>query len=53
MTQMISAEGDLRAQLFAILTPAQRTQLAAIEAKMHARMHEHMGHKPPPDAPQE
>jgi protein CpxP len=59
MTQLISAEGDMRAQLFAILTPAQRTQLAAIEAKMRERMREHMkghrghwGHRGPPPPPQ-
>ena len=60
-TQLISAEGDLRAQLFAILTPAQKTQLAALEAKLREHMREHMSHMkggkhwghalPPPDAP--
>jgi periplasmic protein CpxP/Spy len=64
MTQMITAHGDMRAQLFAILTPAQRTQLAGMEAKMREHMREHMhgrghmkageghwGHDGPPPPP--
>ena len=59
MTQMISAHGDMRAQLFAILTPAQRTQLAVMESKMHEHMRNHMkggagrsGHDGPPPPPE-
>ena len=54
-TQLISAEADMRAQVFAILTPAQRTQLKAMEAKMRDHMREemkgeagHWGHHGPP-----
>ena len=50
-TQEISAQGDMHAQLYAVLTPAQRTQLQAIQAKMHDRMKQggkHWGHRPPP-----
>ena len=58
-TQLVSAEGDLRSQLFAILTSAQKTQLQSIEAKMadhmrtrgHGTAPGHWGHQPPPDAP--
>jgi Spy/CpxP family protein refolding chaperone len=50
-TQAISAQGDMHAQLYAVLTPAQRTQLQEMQSKMHDRMKEggkHWGHRPPP-----
>lgn len=50
-TQAISAQGDMHSQLYAVLTPAQRTQLQDIQAKMHDRMKaggKHWGHRPPP-----
>jgi len=60
-TQAISAQGEMRAKLYAVLTPAQKTQLADLEAKMKARMKEggkhHWRHGPgagpdsPPDMP--
>lgn len=58
-TQLVSAEGDMRSQLFAILTSAQKTQLKAIEAKMsdhmkregHGQGPRHWGPEPEPDAP--
>lgn len=37
-TQEISARGAMRARLYAVLTPAQKTQLADLEARMKARM---------------
>ena len=50
-TQAISAQGDMHAQLYAVLTPAQRTQLQDMQAKMHDRMKaggKHWGHRQPP-----
>ena len=50
-TQAISAQGDMHAQLYAVLTPAQRTQLQDMQAEMHDRMKaggKHWGHRPPP-----
>jgi protein CpxP len=40
MTQSISAQGDMRAQMYAMLTPAQKKQLDELEAKMRERMQE-------------
>jgi len=37
-TQVISAQGEMRARLYAVLTAAQKTQLADMEARMKARM---------------
>jgi protein CpxP len=37
--QMMSQQADVRAQVFKVLTPAQQTQLAALEAQMQT--HEH------------
>ncbi len=57
MTQAISAQGDMHARLYAILTPAQRTQLEQMQAKMCEHMKDgagHWRHHPPPmdeDAP--
>ncbi|MBS0399553.1 MAG: periplasmic heavy metal sensor [Proteobacteria bacterium] len=58
-TQVISAQGAMHARLYAVLTPAQKTQLAGMEARMRERMKqgEHRRHHgpgqdggPPPDA---
>jgi periplasmic protein CpxP/Spy len=37
-SQMITQQEAVRAQIFKILTPAQQTQLAALQAQMQARM---------------
>jgi Spy/CpxP family protein refolding chaperone len=34
-TQLAAQEADLRAKLYAVLTPAQKTQLATLEAQRH------------------
>ncbi len=50
-TQAISAQGDMHAQLYAVLTPAQRMQLQEMQSKMHERMKEggkHWSHRPLP-----
>jgi periplasmic protein CpxP/Spy len=36
-SQMISQQAAVRAQVFKVLTPAQQTQLAALQAQMHSR----------------
>jgi periplasmic protein CpxP/Spy len=41
-SQMITQKEAVRAQIFKILTPAQQTQLAALQAQMHARMQARM-----------
>ena len=46
-SQAISAQGDMRAKLYAVLTPAQRTQLADMEAKMKERMKKGDWHRGP------
>jgi len=38
-SQMITMHEDVRAQVFKILTPAQQTQLAALQAQMQSRGH--------------
>jgi protein CpxP len=38
-SQMITMHEDVRAQVFKILTPAQQTQLAALEAQMQSHGH--------------
>ncbi len=38
-SQMITQHEDVRAQMFKVLTPAQQTQLAALQAQMHSRGH--------------
>jgi Spy/CpxP family protein refolding chaperone len=35
--QMMAQQADVRAQIFKVLTPAQQTQLATLEAQMRAR----------------
>jgi len=37
-SQMITQREAVRAQVFKVLTPAQQTQLAALQAQMQARM---------------
>jgi periplasmic protein CpxP/Spy len=41
-SQMISQQADVRAQVFKVLTPAQQTQLAALQVQMQARMQARM-----------
>jgi len=36
-TQAIAKQADLRAQMYALLTPAQKKRLAALKARMQAR----------------
>ena len=42
-SQMITLHADVRSQVFKILTPAQQTQLAALEAQMPSSGHEGWG----------
>jgi Spy/CpxP family protein refolding chaperone len=55
LTQEITLQANVRAQLFNVLTSPQQAQLAALEAQMQARMQAHMaehaGQAPPPPAP--
>lgn len=37
-TQAISAQGDMRAQMYQLLTPAQKQQLSGLESKMREHM---------------
>ena len=41
-SQMITQREAVRAQIFKVLTPAQQTQLAALEAQMQAKMQARM-----------
>jgi protein CpxP len=41
-SQMISQQAEVRAQVFKVLTPAQQTQLAALQAQMQAKMQARM-----------
>ena len=41
-SQMITQREAVRAQIFKVLTPAQQTQLAALQAQMQARMQARM-----------
>ena len=41
-SQMITQREAMRAQIFKVLTPAQQTQLAALQAQMQARMEARM-----------
>jgi Spy/CpxP family protein refolding chaperone len=51
-SQRTSQHAELRAQVYAVLTPAQKTQLAALEAKLAAEPHHGRGAwGPPPAAP--
>jgi Spy/CpxP family protein refolding chaperone len=45
-SQMISQQAEVRAQVFKVLTTAQQTQLAALQAQMQARM-QSRGHGAP------
>jgi periplasmic protein CpxP/Spy len=45
--QMMSQHSEIRAQVFKVLTPAQQTQLAALEAERQAKRQAH-GHEPNP-----
>jgi periplasmic protein CpxP/Spy len=55
-SQMISQMAEVRASVFKILTPAQQTQLTALEAQMQSRGHGGWGPRgagaPPPPAEQ-
>jgi periplasmic protein CpxP/Spy len=55
-SQMISQMAEVRASVFKILTPAQQTQLAALQAQMQSRGHGGFGPRgagaPPPPAEQ-
>jgi len=46
-TQMVAADAALYAKLYALLTPAQKTQLAALQAKWEAHAAERMQKGPP------
>jgi Spy/CpxP family protein refolding chaperone len=39
---MITQKEAVRAQVFKVLTPAQQTQLVALQAQMHAQMQARM-----------
>jgi protein CpxP len=47
--QMMNQQADVRAQVFKVLTPAQQTQLTALEAEMRAHKHGAQGGGPGPD----
>ncbi len=49
-TQLVAQLADVRSKLCAVLTPAQKTQLAALEAKWQANGAKHWGHGPAPQA---
>ncbi len=49
-TQLVAQLADVRSKLYAVLTPAQKTQLAALEAKWQANGAKHWGHGPAPQA---
>jgi periplasmic protein CpxP/Spy len=42
-SQMITQRETVRAQVFKVLTPAQQTQLAALQAQMQARLQSRRG----------
>jgi periplasmic protein CpxP/Spy len=46
--QMLTQHSELRAQIFKVLTPAQQTQLAALEVQMQSRKHGGDWGGPPP-----
>ncbi len=55
-TQIAAKRADVRAQVYALLTPAQKAQLTALEAQAEAEGPQHWGHGPaaggpPPGAP--
>lgn len=49
-TQLVAQMSDVRSKLYAVLTPAQKTQLAALEAKWQANGAKHWGHGPAPQS---
>jgi periplasmic protein CpxP/Spy len=53
-TQAVTQRAEIRAQVFKVLTPAQQTQLASLEAQMEAKMQARMlahPHGPGPHGP--
>jgi Spy/CpxP family protein refolding chaperone len=50
VAQGMTQRAEVRAQVFKVLTPAQQTQLTALEAQMRASKHGHRG-GPPGQAP--
>jgi Spy/CpxP family protein refolding chaperone len=54
-TQMVQQASQVRAQVYGVLTPEQRTKLAAQQAEMHERMqarrHDRMGRRGGPGGP--
>jgi periplasmic protein CpxP/Spy len=51
-SQMITQKEAVRAQVFKVLTPAQQTQLIALQAQMQARMQTRMQSRQAPPAAQ-
>jgi protein CpxP len=51
-SQMITQKEAVRAQVFKVLTPAQQTQLAALQEQMHAQMQARMQSRGGPPAAQ-
>jgi protein CpxP len=51
-SQMITQKEAVRAQVFKVLTPAQQTQLVALQAQMHAQMQARMQSRGGPPAAQ-
>jgi protein CpxP len=49
--QMLAQHAEVRAQVFKVLTPAQQTQLATLEAQMQAHKHGPRGGPAAGDAP--
>ena len=49
-SQRTSRAAELRTQMYAVLTPAQKTQLTALEAQWAANPHHGPRHGPPPAA---
>ena len=48
--QMMTQQANIRAQIYKVLTPAQQTQLATLQAQMAARRQSHGAGGPPPAA---
>jgi periplasmic protein CpxP/Spy len=46
--QMMTQQANIRAQIYKVLTPAQQTQLATLQAQMAARRQSHGAGGPPP-----
>ncbi|MEP6884334.1 MAG: Spy/CpxP family protein refolding chaperone [Gammaproteobacteria bacterium] len=47
VAQGMTQRAEVRAQVFKVLTPAQQTQLTALEAQMRSTKHGHWGGPPP------